>query len=257
MAWLHIELQNFHWSKVAFRNLEDERRTYLSFDKIVCVSQIVKYQIDQLFHVSEKSIVLYNPIDQSLIKQSALIPIKENIVDDHDVVRMVTIGTLNERKGQDRLLKIFSKLLKEGYNIELWIIGLGEKYDELSKYIEDHYLNKKVKLLGYKENPFNYLNKCNLYVCSSFAEGYNTAITEALVLGKAVVSTECSGVKEQLGEHNEWGICVENSEEGLYEGLKEMLNPETLDHYTKQAIIRGRDFTLEKSMNEIYQLIDA
>lgn len=256
IAWLHIELQKFHWSKVAYRNILDEKNSYLSMDKVVCVSKVVKQQIDQLFQVSDKSIVLYNPIDPTFIFESSMIPLKEKLSVSNERIRLVTVGTLNERKGHIRLFRSFCRLLKDGYNIELWIIGDGEKRDELYQFVEDNGLKDRISLLGFKENPYNYLSKCDLYVCSSYAEGYNTSITEALVLGKAVVSTECSGVKEQLGEHNEWGICVTNSEEGLYGGLKQMLNPETLKHYTEQASIRGKDFTLEKSMNEIYQLIE-
>lgn len=100
------------------------------------------------------------------------------------------------------------------------------------------------------------MKNADIYVCSSIAEGYNTAITEALILGRPVVSTECSGVKEQLGDDNEWGICCSNSEEGLYEGLKEMLTDDNMLHYTRQACKRGTHFTLELSMNEIYKLIE-
>ena len=52
---------------------------------------------------------------------------------------------------------------------------------------------------------------------------FSTAVTEALVIGTPVVSTKCSGATELLGENNEFGIVVENSEEGIYYGIKEML----------------------------------
>ena len=256
IAWLHIELKTFHWSKIAYRSIVDEKNAYISMDKVVCVSKVVKQQLDQLFPVSEKSIVLYNPIDTALIIKSSQIPLDNNLAVSNGRTRLVTIGTLNERKGHLRLLRSFYKLYKENHNLELWIIGDGEKHDELSKFIGESGLSDRAFLLGFKDNPFNYLRECNLYVCSSYAEGYNTAITESLILGIPVVSTECSGVKEQLGENNEWGICVPNSEEGLYNGLKQMLESDTLKYYTKQASIRGRDFTLEKSMDEIYQLLE-
>ena len=112
-------------------------------------------------------------------------------------------------------------------------------------------------LVGFVENPYPYIAASDIYVCSSYAEGYNTAITEALILGKPVVSTECSGVKEQLGENNEFGICTPNTEEGLYEGIKQMLNETTLKHYTKMAKERGENFTLEASMNKIYHLLES
>lgn len=256
VAWLHIELDKFHWSDVAYRNRVEEKEAYKSMDYIPCVSKEVKRQLDMLYGVNDKSFVLYNPIDVDLIKSKARI--MDSLIENEkrDSIRIVSIGSLDKRKGHIRLLRVFLHLLENGYNLELWIIGRGELFDELNGFIHSNHIEDKVVLWGFRENPFGYLSFSDIYVCSSYAEGYNTAITEALVLGKAVVSTECSGVKEQLGEHNEWGICVPNSEEGLYDGLKQMLNPETLKHYTEQASIRGKDFTLEKSMNEIYHLIE-
>lgn len=117
-------------------------------------------------------------------------------------------------------------------------------------------MSSYIKLVGFQQNPYPYIKQADIYVCSSYAEGFNTAITEALILGKPVVSTECSGVKEQLGNNNEWGICCKNSEEGLYEGIKKMLTNNNIIHYAKQAAIRGKDFSLETSMNAIYKIIE-
>ena len=63
-----------------------------------------------------------------------------------------------------------------------------------------------------------------MFVCSSRREGFSTAVTEALLLGIPVVSTNCSGAYELLGRNNEYGIVTENSEEGIYEGMKRLLS---------------------------------
>lgn len=256
IAWLHIELDNYHWSDVAFRSRDEECRSYLSMKYIPCVSQVVKRQIDNLYNVSSKSLVLYNPIDAEMIKRQANLPLIRIPDKKRNVFRIISIGSLDERKGHIRLLRVCHQLLIQGFNLDLWILGIGKKLKELQNYVMSNGMTEIVTFWGFQENPFIYLNSSDIYVCSSYAEGYNTAITEALVLGKAVVSTECSGVKEQLGEHNEWGICVPNSEEGLYDGLKQMMNKDTIAHYTKKATIRGKDFSLEKSMNDIYKLIN-
>lgn len=255
IAWLHIELRNYHWSKIAFRNDSEEEKAYLSMDCIPCVSIEVKRQLCDLYPRVKNSIVLHNPVDKSMIIRKA----NEKLPSSLKIGKaktLISIGTLNERKGHLRLLKVLQRIIKGGADIQLWILGRGDLRDELLSYIKKNQLTDNVILLGYQENPYNYLAAADIYICSSFAEGYNTAITEALVLGKAVVSTECSGVKEQLGENDEWGICTPNSEEGLYEGIKQMLNEDTFRHYTNQASIRGNCFTLENSINRISELLD-
>ena len=257
IAWVHIELETFHWTKIAFQNDLDELCCYNRINHIPCVSQIVKEQADRLFNLKGKSLVLHNPIEcESIICQSKKILPKE-LTTRNSLHRIITLGTLNERKGHIRLLNAINHLYKEGYDIEIWILGDGPEKNNLYEFIESNNLSNNIKLLGFHDNPYPYIAASDLYVCSSYAEGYNTAITEALVLGKPVVSTECSGVKEQLGENNEYGICTPNTEEGLYEGIKQMLNESTLKYYTQKAKERGKDFTLEASMNKIYQLIES
>ena len=257
IAWIHIELDTFHWTKVAFRNNLDEINCYKRINHIPCVSQIVKEQADKLFNLIGKSLVLHNPIDRENIISQAKDLLPNELAIRHSQYRIITLGTLNERKGHKRLLNVINQLYIEGYDIEIWILGDGPEKNKLYKFIEEKNLNNKIKLLGFHDNPYPYIAASDIYVCSSYAEGYNTAITEALILGKPVVSTECSGVKEQLGNNNEYGICTPNTDEGLYEGLKQMLNDSTLNHYTMMARERGKYFSLEASMDKIYRLIES
>ena len=92
---------------------------------------------------------------------------------------------------------------------------------------------------------------------SSFEEGFSTAATEALVVGTPVVTTLCSGMKEMLGENNEYGIIVENSSEGVYEGLKEVVSkPELVESYTRQAQIRGEKFSMQDTVDAVEDMLE-
>ena len=78
--------------------------------------------------------------------------------------------------------------------------------------------------------------KCDLFICASFAEGFSTAATEALIVGIPVCTVEVSGMKEMLGVNNEYGLVVENNDEALYQGIKRFFDePGLLEYYTKQA----------------------
>ena len=113
-------------------------------------------------------------------------------------------------------------------------------------------------LLGFHRNPYRYVARCDLYVCPSHREGFSTAVTEALIVGTPVVSTNCSGAKELLGEHDEYGIVVENSEEGIYQGMKRMLSdPELLAHYKKQAKLRGSFFSRRETVRAVEEMLSS
>ena len=91
-----------------------------------------------------------------------------------------------------------------------------------------------------------------MFVCASYAEGFSTAATEALIVGTPVCTVEVSGMKEMLGENNEYGLVVENNEEALYQGIKKLLDaPELLKHYKKKAEERGKMFSTEKTVRVV------
>lgn len=65
-------------------------------------------------------------------------------------------------------------------------------------------------------------------------------------------------MKEMLGENNEYGIVTENSEDGLYQGIKQLLDePERLAHYKQQAKIRGKVFSTKETVSAVEQCILA
>ena len=63
-------------------------------------------------------------------------------------------------------------------------------------------------------------------------------------------------MKEMLGEHDEYGVVTENDENALYQGIKRLLDePELLEHYKKQAKIRGKDFNTEETVKAVEALL--
>ena len=142
--------------------------------------------------------------------------------------------------------------------VHTYILGEGSERQKLERYIREHHLEDTFTLLGYQTNPYKYVANCDVFLCASTAEGFSTAATEALIVGTAVCTVEVSGMKEMLGEHNEYGIVTENNEEALYQGTKYLLTePGLLNHYKAQATIRGKDFSTENTVRAVAQMLDS
>lgn len=255
IAWLHTDIENNHWTYVSFRSQKEEKACYQVFDKIVCVSTVVEKAIQEMFGV-ENTIVLHNPIETKEIEILSKSELSLNKNDD--IIRIVSIGSLIPVKGYDRLIRVVKRLIKDGQDpIELIILGEGLDRKSLEKLIGDNNLGDIISLIGFVDNPYPILKSADIYVCSSYAEGFNTAITEALILGRAIVSTEISGVREQLGKDGEYGIITDNSEDGLFQGLKKMMEEGNIERYQRKAMIKGREFKLDTQMQEIYNVIES
>ena len=252
-AWVHCDLSRalagyVHNSPAAFA--AKTYKWYQKYDCVICVSKTVKDSFDRIFNSAFRSEVLYNVVDDTLIrhKADALIPslAKRRLT-------MLAVGTMYPPKNYPRLLRAHEKLLQAGIEHDLWILGDGVERPEIEQFIQDHDLTESVTLFGFQNNPYPYMKAADLIVCSSNYEGFSTVITESIILGKPVVTTECSGMKEILGE-NEYGLITENSDESFFEGVLQFLTDETLRaHYAAKAAERGTDFSMQKLVSQVEQ----
>ena len=254
VSWIHVEQHTMERLSGSFRSEREARKCYDRFDQTVCVSQYVHDDFCRILNFQKPCHVLYNTVESEKILAHADDTAPE-LVDDGKI-RLMAVGTLKESKGYMRLLSIIKRLRDEEYPVHLYILGIGPLQQEMERYIQASDLQEAVTLLGYQTNPYKYVAKCDLFVCASFAEGFSTAATEALIVGTPVCTVEVSGMKEMLGEHDEWGIVTENGEEALYQGIKDLLDhPDKLTHYKEKAIERGKTFSTENTVRAVEDML--
>ncbi len=257
LAWVHVEMDTAKQLSVGFRSIGKAVDTYRKLDRIVFVANTVKRKFekiaDSVFHNSE---VIYNTVNSDEIREKA----RESIEDVHfskTEFNMISVGRIIHAKGFDRLARIQKQLNDDGFHCHTYILGKGSEETVIKQYIQENDLTDSFTFLGFKDNPYKYVARSDLFVCSSRREGFSTAVTEALILGVPVLSTNCSGAFELLGEHNEYGIVTENSEEALYQGIKALLeNPERLDRYHLSASERGQQFDKAITVKAVEDMLD-
>ena len=111
------------------------------------------------------------------------------------------------------------------------LIGDGKSRPELEAYIAENGLQNSVCLMGFQQNPYQYISKADAFVCSSYAEGFSTVVTESVLCGTPVIGTDVSGNREPE-KAPRCSVVTENSEEALYETLRQILkDPKILETY--------------------------
>lgn len=256
IAWVHIDLSQGHWTSRVFKeNTELEKSYYKKFNDLVFVSNSAKEGFIKIFGDNfPKMHVKYNPIIAPDVIRKSKEEISD-IVKPTDKKLLVTSGRLVSQKGFDNLLEACNKLNKDGLKYELWILGEGWGRASLEELIEKHKLYN-VKLLGYKDNPHKYIKEGDLFVCSSRNEGFSLVIAEAMILGLPIISTNCSGPNELLN-FGEYGFMVENNEDALYEGLKEILkDKKKLEYYIEKSKERVNFFYYKDRISDIERLFN-
>jgi glycosyltransferase involved in cell wall biosynthesis len=252
-AWVHTNPILHPYSTKAYVTLPHERRCYQKFDGIFCVSGDVRVAFEEKYGI--KAAVLYNPIDRDEIIKKSKSPTED--IKYTKGIRMVTVGRLVEQKGYARLIKALVSLKAEGYDFSLQIFGDGILKNDLMALVRANHMEGNIFFEGFTDNPYKYIKNADLFVCSSITEGFSTAVAEAVILGIPVLTTDCTGMREIFGDSG-CGMIVDNSEIGLINGLRRIMNsPEILTDMKKGSLRRSKDFSLRKSIHQILSAIQV
>lgn len=236
IAWLH-----FDYTKPQ-RDDKLYAPAFAACDKVVTVSRPIEASMKAHFpELADKIVCMENINDPKLIWDLALRG--GTFPDEHfKGKRILTVGRIAEQKGYDMAVQVLSRLRRDGYDVRWYIIGSGEPADEEALKLSaiDYNVADLLILLGNTTNPYTYMRDCDIYAQPSRHEGKPIAVEEAKILYKPILATEYLSAWEQLSDGALGEIC-EISVDGIYEGLKKMLdNPFLCECYSDRlAELRG------------------
>ena len=252
LMWIHNDL-----SQVSGYTPEKIRR-FFHYDKVMVISEKIQQTFLDLAKTEtekQKIIRIYNPLDTNEIltksEKSVL-----NYTFDKNIPTFISVGTVFPQKGFDRLLTVHKRLLDEGFQHRVLIVGDGYDFENVKKLKTELGVDKTATMLGFTDNPYPYFRAADFYILSSRYEGYPTVLFEAITLKKNIIATDVSGVTEML-ENGKLGLITENSEEGIYLGMKKALsNPEHFQSYQNHLENYEMPFNLKNSVDKIMEIID-
>lgn len=248
LVWVHSDFMRCENALAGFASLEDAQRGYGRFDHILCVSAQAEQSFRQRLGDYGTLLIQNNIMDFERIcsQAQAFVPEKKGLV-------LTAVGRVCEAKNYPMLLQAVALLNQKGVAFTLWIVGGGAEMDALAAMKERMGL-ENVVLWGSRENPYPYLAQADGYVCSSIYEGLSTTTIEALILGKACVVTDCTGMRDILGD-SEYGLIVPIEAQALADGMERLLTDEALRaRYEQKALIRAQQYAPERCMEEIEKL---
>jgi len=222
IAWLHFDYQKPPREDVVYE------KYFSSCDRVITVSKEIEASLKHaLPRIAPKVLTVENVIDKNEILTSSETP--ADFGDDFSGIRILTVGRICSQKGYDLALPAIAKLRREGYHIRWYILGKGEREEEeaLRTLIHAYGAEDDVRLLGVRKNPYPYIKSADIYMQPSRHEGKPISVEEAKILCKPILVTDYTSACEQL-EHGRLGMITDVSEEGIYGGLKELLDRKDL-----------------------------
>ena len=249
IAWIHGSIEAFLKEEQAhYRNNHFEQLNHA--DKIVAISKKTRESIETVYPMFQNKIqTIYNGYDFTSLLEKAeeIAPI---ILEKNSIC---VIGRLEDLKGTDRVLEVFTKLQQELSDVHLYYIGSGEQDRFLKEEVERLQLQNKVHFLGYQKNPYSILKQAKVLLSLSKQEGFSGAVVEAVTLGVPFVSTNVGGALE-LSNDGQFGEVIDSDQEAI-QALKEYITGKRriAEHYSEFI----QTFTVEKQVQQIEELFQS
>lgn len=224
IVWIHNDIKKVFGSgvKSKIKRFIDKKK-YIRYNDLVFVSNDNMEKFQEIYSDinTENMHVIYNYIDKELVVKKS----EEHINMEQEYVKtFVVVCRLVEQKALDRLIRVHSKLVKNGYNHKFYIIGDGPEKDNLKKIIEKENVTETFILLGKKENPYPYIKYADYFCLLSYFEGYGMVLEEAKILGKRIIITDTAARECLEGYKN--SFILDNDEDGIYNGLAKIIKSE-------------------------------
>src|SRR5699024_6557948 len=115
----------------------------------------------------------------------------------------------NEQKRIDRIVDVVELLQKDNLKFHWYIVGDGPDLLWLKKKVEEKSLHDFITFLGFKRNPYPYMKNADYFILTSDYEAQGLVLSEALICGTPVVSSNFGAAKEFVNKDN--GFLVEKN----------------------------------------------
>lgn len=222
-------------------------------DMCVPVSIEAGKSLNRELGVNVRQHIVHNITDAAKCIERALEPCEKKRMEG--VVRIVSVGRVTHAKFFELIPDTAQKLRLKGVNFEWYIIGDGDKFHELTDMVEIGDLSDCVHFIGARQNPMPWIKSADVFVNPSRYESWGMTVSEALCLGKAVITSDIPVFAEQItNEVN--GLMCPAMPEHLADAIVRVLTDEQLKHnleknaakypFTKESIVAEFDALIEK-----------
>lgn len=167
-----------------------------------------------------------------------------------DKVWILNVGELIPRKNQESLIRAIADIPE----IYLTIVGRGELQEQLENLIKEMHLEKRVRLLDYRNDVSDLCQAADIVAFPSFQEGLSVALMEAMACAKPVVCSAIRGYTDLID--SEGGVLFDPH--NIEEIQKAIFMVLTRDRVAmgRQNAVRIRRFdlsTILEQMQSIYR----
>jgi glycosyltransferase involved in cell wall biosynthesis len=249
IGWIHID-----YDKLGMDS-DFDIKYFKRLDQIITVSEECGVTLEKRFPQLKKKIkVIYNIVSPTMINNMANQESIDIYKKKNNEIIILSIGRLHYQKGFDLAIASCKLLIERGYNIKWHIIGEGEERRNLTNLIKKNKLEKNVKLLGLKSNPYPFIKQADIYAQTSKFEGKSIAIDEAKILNKPIIVTNFSTAKDQINNGID-GLIVDMEPAAFADGIEKLIKDRRIREKFEYNLSTSKLGT-EDEINKLYEILN-
>lgn len=216
--------------------------------KILTVSKANQELINDLYPAhSSKTATVYNGIEKptKAASEQRRIQIKKQIFHAGEATTIIfSAGTLHERKGYKHLIAAFKKIVNQFDNLKLVIAGEGPERPALEKLIKNLDLEKRVVLLGQRNDIAELMQASDLFVLPSLKEAFGLVILEAMQNGLPIIASRVGGIPEIITSEKVGLLTEAADKNSLVKALQKLLaNPSIRQQLKTSGLQHWQNFS--------------
>ena len=178
-------------------------------DHVVAVSDDLRSQVVGWGVAAERCTMVQNAIDsQQFRRASSPAEMKSRLGFSPERMLIGAVGRLSAEKAFDQLITAVDRLIREGHNVDLAIVGNGDERSRLQSQIDRLGHGDRIHLLGYRSETIELYQAMDVFVLSSLREALPNVVLEALSMETPVVATRIAGVPLVI-QHEQNGLLIE------------------------------------------------
>lgn len=201
-----------------------DRLSLRYYEKVLCVSEDLCRACRACGVPGDRCVLLENGIDlETHTRRRTVAEAKARLGVPPDRLLIGAAGRLSAEKGFDLLIRAFDRLLRDGVDVELVILGEGDERASLEALVAGLGRGDRIRLLGYRSDLPEWFEALDVFALSSLREALPNVLLEAMALEAPAVATRIAGVP-RLVRDGENGLLIEpGSVDALVSALARLL----------------------------------
>ena len=229
-----------------------DRWMYNRYQRVVCISDKAEENLRQLMgnHLKTSIQTIYNGINLQKFQDGKPLNISP---DEMGKKMIVMVAAFRPQKDQDTLIHAMTLLPTDQYI--LWLVGDGERRDEVEELVKSLQVEGFVKFLGLRTDVPDILKTADFIVMSSHYEGLSLSSIEGMSVGKPFIASDVDGLHEITKDA---GILFrEGDAQALADIIQQLSSdPVYYKQIADQCLTRAQQYDINTTVTAYLQLYD-